>query len=109
MAANPSFAQKRLKRFGEVVRQRHHSLLAPFAPQKNLSWTIELQVRSVDVEGLRDTRSGTSKEEQQSAITSTARCLLIRRIDESGKFASRQITGHTRVRSFDWDGEHPLR
>jgi hypothetical protein len=76
MAVNPSFAQKRLQRFGVVVRQRHHSLLGllgPFAPQKNLSWTIELQVRSVDVEGLRDARSGTSKEEQQSAIASRDR------------------------------------
>src|ERR1035438_8621972 len=109
MECDSSLAHQRLQRFGEIVRDRHDPFLAALAAQEHLwSLTIQLEVAGIDADGLRNARARARQEKQQRPVAPAARRLLIRRVDESINFVSREMMRHLDVRSFDRDSENAL-
>ena len=81
MVANPALAEQILQSLGEIICQGDHTPLASLAMEQDLSWAVQCEVGSVNVEGLRDSRSGARQEKQQRAIAAAARRPWIRRVN----------------------------
>jgi hypothetical protein len=107
MEANPSFIYQCFQRVDEITGYRYDPFLATFATQEHLwSRAIQLEVISIDADGLRNAGPGARQEKQQRPIAPAARRLLIRRLDESINFVLREmmrpicdlLTGMARMR-----------
>lgn len=87
LVIDASLAHQCLQRFDEVLWDRHDPFLAALAAQEHLwSWAIQLEIAGIGAESLRNASAGERQEKQQRPIATTPRRLLIRRVDESGKF-----------------------
>lgn len=92
--------------FDEIVWNRHDPTLA--TQQHLRSRAIQIEIASIDADGLRNARTSARQEKQQRPVAPAARRFLIPRVDESIIWVLREMMRHFDVGSFNRDGENAL-